>query len=154
MVTRRSKREHPFLAQKRWAVVAGIAALLVGGGATGLSWGVWGVFVALSSLTVVGAMAPGLLLLPRSTVTRMLFMQVASCAMWFMLIGWGLVMLLYPEYTVGWQFPGKSGGGLHVEEADDAWWIGWTVLGTGVFSAALIIMVEILPSVRRARAEP
>ncbi|WP_105565472.1 hypothetical protein [Microbacterium halophytorum] len=134
-------------------MLAGTASLVVGGCAMGLAWGVWGVFVAVSALTVVGSTAPGLLLLPRSAVTRMLVMQVASCAMWFMLIGWGLVMLLYPEYTVGWRTPGKSGGGMRVEEVEDAQWIGWSVLGMGVFCAALIITVEILPSIRRARAE-
>lgn len=118
-----------------------------------LSWGAWGVFVTCSSLTLVGSIAPALLLLPRSAVTRMLVMQVASCAMWFMLIGWGLVALLYPEYTVGWRFPTKGGGGMRVEDEDDALWIGWAVLGMGVACAVLIITVEILPRLRRARME-
>jgi hypothetical protein len=141
------------LTRKRWAAVAATAALVVGLCAMGLSWGTWGVFVTCSALTLVGSTAPALLLLPRSAVTRMLVMQVASCAMWFMLVGWGLVALLNPEYTVGWGFPTEGGGGVRVEDEADAWWIGWTVLSTEVACAALIITVEMLPRIRRARAK-
>ena len=70
-----------------------------------------------------------------------------------MLIGWGLVMLLYPEYTVGWWFPGKGGRGMRVENEADALWIGWVVLGSGIVFAALIITVEIIPRIRTARVE-
>lgn len=80
-------------------------------------------------------------------------LRPAERAVWFMLIGWGLVALLYPAYAVGWRFPGRGGGGMRVEDAADAWWIGWSVLGMGVVCAALIITVEILPRIRRARVE-
>lgn len=83
----------------------------------------------------------------------MLIMQVASCAMWFMLIGWGLVALLYPDYTVGWKFPGKGGGGLRIEDADDAPLVGGIVLGTGIACAALIVTVEIIPRIRGTRSK-
>lgn len=118
-----------------------------------LSWGAWGVFVVCSALTLVGSTAPALMLLPRSAVTRMLIMQVASCALWFMLIGWGLVLLLCPEYTIGWRFPGKGGGGMRVENGADALWVGWTVLGSGIVFTVLIIAVEILPHIRGARVK-
>lgn len=36
------------------------------------------------------------------------------------LIAWGLVALLYPECTVSWTFPGKSGGGRRIFDVDDA----------------------------------
>lgn len=153
MAPSRSKRIHFPLAREHWAIIAATAMLVVGGCAMYLSWGAWGVFVACGALTLVGSTAPALMLLPRSAVTRMLVMQVASCAVWFMLIGWGLVALLYPAYTVGWRFPGRGGGGMRVEDEADAWWIGWSVLGMGVACAALIITAEIIPRIRRARAE-
>ena len=61
---------------------------------------------------------------------------------------------MYPAYTVGWRFPTKGGGGMRVEDEADALWIGWSVLGMGVVCAALIITVEILPRIRRARVDP
>lgn len=134
-------------------MVAAAAALVVGGCAMGLSWGAWGIFVTWSALTVVGVTAPALLLLPRSGVTWALVIQVASCAVWLMLIGWGLVALLHPEYTVGWTFPGRAGVGADIDDEDDAWRIGWTVLGLGVFCLMLVIAVEIIPRIRRARAQ-
>ncbi|GAA1329488.1 hypothetical protein GCM10009592_18820 [Brachybacterium rhamnosum] len=141
------------LARKHWAIVAATAALAVGGCAMAWSWGIWGVFVACAALTSVGSTAPALLLLPRSAVTPMLVAQVASCAVWFMLIGWGLVLLLDPAYTVGWVFPGKSGVGARVVDEDDAWRIGWLILGLGLFCTVTVIAVEIIPRLRRARRE-
>lgn len=108
-------------------------------------------FVACAALTSVGSTAPALLLLPRSVVTTMRVAQVASCAVWFMLIGWGLVLLLDPAYTVGWVFPGKSGVGARVEDEDDAWWSGWLILGLRLFCTVTVIAVEIIPRLRRAR---
>ncbi|MFB7251914.1 hypothetical protein [Microbacterium sp. NPDC056234] len=151
MLPDRLRRIQLRLSRKHWAIIAATAMLMAGGCAMYLSWGAWGVFVACTALTLVGSTAPALMLLPRSAVTRMLIMQVASCALWFMLIGWGMVMLLYPEYTIGWRFPGRGGGGMRVEDEADAWWIGWSVLGMGVVCAALIITVEILPRVRGTR---
>lgn len=149
----RLRRSQSPRARKRWAIVAAAAMLVVGGCAMYLSWGIWGVFVACSSVTLVGSVAPALVLVPRPAVTRMLVMQVASCAMWFMLIGWGLVALLYPDYTVGWKFPGKGGGGLRIEDADDAPLVGGIVLGTGIACAALIVTVEIIPRIRGTRSK-
>ena len=140
-------------ARKRWAIAATTAVLVVGGCAMYLSWGAWGVFVACSSVTLVGSAAPALVLLPRSAVTGMLVAQVASCAVWFMLIGWGLVLLLDPAYTVGWVFPGKGSVGPRVEDEGDARFLGWLNLGMGVVCAVLIIAVEIIPSIRSARRE-
>ena len=65
----------------------------------------------------------------------------------------GLVLLLGPAYTVGWVFPGKSGVGPRVEDEDDAGWIGWLNLGLGLFCTVLVIAVEIIPRVLRARRE-
>ncbi|WME21912.1 hypothetical protein [Brachybacterium sp. GU-2] len=141
------------LARKHWAIVAVTAALVVGGCAMAFARGIWGVFVACAALTLVGSTGPVLLLLPRSAVTPMLVVQVASCAVWLMLIGWGLVLLLDPAYTVGWVFPGKSGVGPRVEDEDDAWGIGWLTLGLGLFCTVLVIDVEIIPRVRRAGRE-
>ena len=138
-------------ARKRWAIVAAATMLVVGGCAMYLSWGAWGVFVACSSVTLVGSAAPALVLVPRPAVTRMLIMQVASCAVWFMLIGWGLVALLYPDYTVGWRFPGRGSGGMRIEDPDDAAWVGWTVLVSGVVCTVLIITIEIIPRIRCTR---
>lgn len=152
MVSNRSGRIQLPLARKHWAIAAATGMLVVGGCAMYLSWGAWGVFVTCSAVTLVGSIASALLLLPRSAVTRMLVMQVASCALWFILIGWGLVALLYPEYTVGWRFPTKGGsGGMRIEDEADALWVGWSVLSMGVACAVLIITVEILPRIRKAR---
>lgn len=140
-------------ARKHWAIVAATAAVAVGGCAMAWSWGTWGVFVACAALTLVGLTVPALLLLPRAAVTGMLVAQVASCAVWLMLIGWGLVLLLDPAYTVGWVFPGKSGVGARVVDEDDAWWIGWLILGLGLFCTVTVIAVEIIPRLRRARRE-
>ncbi|UVY85547.1 hypothetical protein NLU66_08145 [Brachybacterium sp. NBEC-018] len=142
------------LARKHWAIVAATAALAVGGCALVWSWGAWGVFVACAALMLVGSVAPALLLLPRSAVTPMLVVQVTSCAVWLMLIGWGLVMLLDPEYAIGWVFPGKSGVGGRVEDEDDAWLIGWLILISGLFGTVAVPALEIIPRIRRARREP
>ncbi|MGD7732794.1 hypothetical protein ACQCX5_07510 [Propionibacteriaceae bacterium G57] len=151
MVSKRLRQMRSRLARKHWAVIAAAAGLVAGGCAMYLSWGAWGVFVACSALTLVGSTAPALMLLPRSAVTGTLIMQVASCAVWFMLIGWGLVLLLYPEYTIGWRFPGRGGRGMHVKDEADAVWIGWSVLGMGIICAVVIIAVEILPRIRAPR---
>ena len=38
-----------------------------------------------------------------------------------------------------------------VEDEDDAWWIGWLILGLGLFCTVTVIAVEIIPRLRRAR---
>lgn len=149
MVADREKRPRSRLRRRHWAAIAAAAVLMVGGCAMYLSWGTWGVFVTCSSLTVVGSIATLLLLLPRSVVTPMLVVQVASCAVCFMLIGWGLVALLHPEYAVGWTIPAKQGA-VRIYDEDDALWIGWTLFGLGFLGAALVITLEILPRLRRA----
>ncbi|WP_109472151.1 hypothetical protein [Ornithinimicrobium cavernae] len=133
-------------------MLAAVAMLAVGGCAMYLSWGVWGVFVACSALTLVASSAPALVLLPRSAVTGTLVLRVASCALWLMLIGWGLVALLTPEHAIGWWLPGRGTSGLQVEDESDAHLAGWALLGLGAFSAVTTIAVGILPLLREARA--
>lgn len=134
----------------RWAILATVAVLAVGGCAMYLSWVV---FVAYSSLTLVGSAVPALMLLPRTVMTHMLIKQAASCALWFMFIGWSLVALLYPECAVGWTFPGKCGGGLRVLDVDDAWPASWVVVSLVVAAAVLVLTVEIIPRIRGTRSK-
>ncbi|MGA4508134.1 hypothetical protein ACQB6R_03775 [Propionibacteriaceae bacterium G1746] len=131
--------------------MAAVALLALGGCAMHLSWGVWGVFVACSAVTLVGSSAAALVFLPRSAVTLTLIIRVASCAVWFMLIGWGLVALLRPEHAIGWKIPGKAGVAIHVQDEGDASLAGWILLGSGVFSAVLVVAAGILPLLREVR---
>ena len=85
-------------------------------------------------------------------------LAVGGCAMAWSWGTWGVfvacaALTLDPAYTVGWVFPGKSGVGARVVDEDDAWWIGWLVLGLGLFCTVTVIAVEIIPRIRRARRE-
>jgi hypothetical protein len=118
-----------------------------------LSWGVWGVFVTCSALTLVVPSAPAFALLPRSRARLVLLGRMMSCALWFMTIGWGLVALLNPEYTIGWLIPGKGGGSIEITGESSAHLAGVTLLSLGVLAVVLTLVVGIRVYLGEARRE-
>lgn len=113
-----------------------------------LSWGAWGVFVACSVLTLMAAASPVLALLPRRVMPReLVFRLAAATTLGLLLVGWGLVALLNPEYAVGWRIPGKGpNGGIDVFDGSEARFAGWTLFGLGAFCIVLAVLAGAFPS--------
>lgn len=54
-------------------------------------------------------------------------------------VGWGLVMVLNPEYTVGWYFPARTGEGRESDDAAEALDVGRrTIVLVGLFFSATL----------------
>lgn len=125
--------------RRRWVAAASVALLLIGGWVTHLSWGVWGVFVTCSVLTLAGACAPAFLLLPRSKAAWPLLMRLGLSFLMLVLAGWGLVALLNPVYVIGWWMPDKYSNVDEIQDEADALWVGVAALGMGLLLCVALV---------------
>ncbi|HSX68429.1 hypothetical protein [Nocardioides sp.] len=122
---------------RRRAAVAAAVVTAAGACATLLAWGAWGWVVTCSVPSLVAAVTLVVLARPRGVMARdQVVVMAAATAGGLLLIGWGLVALLDPAHTVGWEMPSRRGS-LTVETEDDAPRMGWVWVGLGVATLAV-----------------
>lgn len=133
------------------AAVLCIAGLLVCAERLHASIGVWGVFVVWAVAAFVAVVWPMAFLVTGFGAARKDSRAVLLTAVGLTLsglgllqVGWGLVMMLNPEYTVGWYIPSRTGG-TEISDAAEALLMGRLMVGIGVLvvAGALAITVAI-----------
>lgn len=151
------------------AVLTAIAVLLGCADRLQANIGAWGLFVWWAVVGIVTAAWPlaflvhGVLRVPRGgrAVYSTAF-GITLSSIGLLQIGWGLVLLLAPEYTVGWYFPARGGNGTEIDDVDDALAMGRRVIALGVLCllAAAAIAVAVArhapeqDSLEKRRKEP
>lgn len=112
--------------------------------------GYWGVFVFWAVAGIVAVAWPVAFLVAGFGATprqrRAVFVTAAVLTVsspGLLLVGWGLVMVLNPEYAIGWYIPARSGGS-EIDTAADA-------AGTGRFmvAAGALLSIGIMVSLGR-----
>jgi hypothetical protein len=99
--------------------------------------GAWGVFVCWAVAAIVALVWPLAFLVTgfgatsrqrRAVYAIAVGLTVSSIGL--LQIGWGLVMVLHPEYAVGWYIPAR-GGGTEIHDVADAVGTGRLMIGIG-----------------------
>lgn len=145
------------------AALTSIAVLLGCADRLQANIGVWGVFVWWAVLGIIAAAWPlaflvtGVLRVPRGgrAVYSTAF-GITLSSVGLLQIGWGLVLLLAPEYTVGWYFPARGGNGTEIDDADDALAMGRRMIALAVvclLAAAAVAIAVALHSPEQDRPE-
>jgi hypothetical protein len=151
------KKNHRLL--RVLAAIVSVAVLLGCAERVHANIGVWGVFVWWAVAGIVALVWPLAFLVTgfgatsrqRRAVYAAAFALTTS-SIGLLQIGWGLVMLLHPEYAVGWYIPAR-GGGTEIHDAAGATGTGRTmvVIGTLIF---LVVMAATAALVRRTSDAP
>jgi hypothetical protein len=135
------KKNHRLL--RVLAAIVSVAVLLGCAERVHANIGVWGVFVWWAVAGIVALVWPlaflvtgfGATARQRRAVHAAAFALTIS-SIGLLQIGWGLVMLLRPEYAIGWYIPAR-GGGTEIHDAADAVGTGRTMVAIGT----LIVLV-------------
>lgn len=107
--------------------------------------GHWGVFVFWAVAGIVALVWPVAFLVTgfgatqrqrRSVFVTAFALTVSSIGL--LQVGWGLVMVLYPEYAVGWYIPAR-GGGSEVDSAEDATETGRFLIAVGTLLSVIVV---------------